>query len=149
MKRCSSVEVEVLVPSIMGGWTDDAQPLLRHGIEKVIALVMEDVEQSALGACFEFQIPFAPSLADLFIGVFAFQLVWKPLCQNPVKTDAECDKALADPTRRRVLQLLRERDMSAGELAEQQQCECLDHGAMITAIAAPGQGIAALPAAYP
>lgn len=27
-------------------------------------------------------------------------------------------KALADPTRRRVLQLLRERDMSAGELAE-------------------------------
>lgn len=28
-------------------------------------------------------------------------------------------KALADPTRRRVLQLLRERDMSAGELAEQ------------------------------
>ncbi|MCB0126489.1 MAG: winged helix-turn-helix transcriptional regulator, partial [Caldilineaceae bacterium] len=28
-------------------------------------------------------------------------------------------KALADPTRRKVLQLLRERDMSAGELAEQ------------------------------
>lgn len=28
-------------------------------------------------------------------------------------------KALADPTRRRVLQLLREQDMSAGELAEQ------------------------------
>ncbi len=28
-------------------------------------------------------------------------------------------KALADPTRRRVLQLLREGDMSAGELAEQ------------------------------
>lgn len=28
-------------------------------------------------------------------------------------------KALADPTRRRVLQLLRARDMSAGELAEQ------------------------------
>lgn len=28
-------------------------------------------------------------------------------------------RALADPTRRRVLQLLRERDMSAGELAEQ------------------------------
>ena len=28
-------------------------------------------------------------------------------------------KALADPTRRRVLQLLRNRDMSAGELAEQ------------------------------
>ena len=28
-------------------------------------------------------------------------------------------KALADPTRRRVLQLLRERDMSAGDLAEQ------------------------------
>jgi DNA-binding transcriptional ArsR family regulator len=28
-------------------------------------------------------------------------------------------KALADPTRRRVLQLLRDRDMSAGELAEQ------------------------------
>ena len=28
-------------------------------------------------------------------------------------------KALADPTRRRVLQLLRERDLSAGELAEQ------------------------------
>lgn len=27
-------------------------------------------------------------------------------------------KALADPTRRKVLQLLRERDMSAGELAE-------------------------------
>jgi len=27
-------------------------------------------------------------------------------------------KALADPTRRRVLQLLRDRDMSAGELAE-------------------------------
>ena len=27
-------------------------------------------------------------------------------------------KALADPTRRRILQLLRERDMSAGELAE-------------------------------
>lgn len=27
-------------------------------------------------------------------------------------------KALADPTRRRVLQLLRERDMSAGELTE-------------------------------
>jgi len=27
-------------------------------------------------------------------------------------------KALADPTRRRVLQLLRERDMSAGELAD-------------------------------
>jgi DNA-binding transcriptional ArsR family regulator len=28
-------------------------------------------------------------------------------------------KALADPTRRKVLQLLRKRDMSAGELAEQ------------------------------
>jgi len=28
-------------------------------------------------------------------------------------------KALADPTRRKVLQLLRERDMNAGELAEQ------------------------------
>lgn len=28
-------------------------------------------------------------------------------------------KALSDPTRRRILQLLRERDMSAGELAEQ------------------------------
>ena len=28
-------------------------------------------------------------------------------------------KALADPTRRRILQLLRARDMSAGELAEQ------------------------------
>ena len=27
-------------------------------------------------------------------------------------------KALSDPTRRRILQLLRERDMSAGELAE-------------------------------
>ncbi|MEZ4712429.1 MAG: autorepressor SdpR family transcription factor [Caldilineaceae bacterium] len=27
-------------------------------------------------------------------------------------------KALADPTRRKVLQLLRERDMNAGELAE-------------------------------
>lgn len=27
-------------------------------------------------------------------------------------------KALADPTRRRVLELLRERDMTAGELAE-------------------------------
>ncbi|MEM7133260.1 MAG: autorepressor SdpR family transcription factor [Chloroflexota bacterium] len=27
-------------------------------------------------------------------------------------------KALADPTRRKILQLLRERDMSAGELAE-------------------------------
>jgi len=27
-------------------------------------------------------------------------------------------KALADPTRRRILQLLRERDMTAGELAE-------------------------------
>lgn len=27
-------------------------------------------------------------------------------------------KALADPTRRRILQLLREREMSAGELAE-------------------------------
>jgi DNA-binding transcriptional ArsR family regulator len=27
-------------------------------------------------------------------------------------------RALADPTRRRVLQLLRERDMTAGELAE-------------------------------
>lgn len=27
-------------------------------------------------------------------------------------------KALADPTRRRILQLLRERDMNAGELAE-------------------------------
>lgn len=28
-------------------------------------------------------------------------------------------KALADPTRRRILQLLRERDMNAGELANQ------------------------------
>jgi ArsR family transcriptional regulator, arsenate/arsenite/antimonite-responsive transcriptional repressor len=28
-------------------------------------------------------------------------------------------KALSDPTRRRILQLLRERDMSAGELADQ------------------------------
>lgn len=28
-------------------------------------------------------------------------------------------KALADPTRRKILQLLRERDMNAGELAEQ------------------------------
>lgn len=28
-------------------------------------------------------------------------------------------KALADPSRRRILQLLREREMSAGELAEQ------------------------------
>lgn len=28
-------------------------------------------------------------------------------------------KALADPTRRRILELLRERDMTAGELAEQ------------------------------
>lgn len=27
-------------------------------------------------------------------------------------------KALADPTRRRILELLRERDMTAGELAE-------------------------------
>ena len=28
-------------------------------------------------------------------------------------------KALSDPTRRRILELLRERDMTAGELAEQ------------------------------
>lgn len=28
-------------------------------------------------------------------------------------------RALSDPTRRRILQLLRERDMTAGELAEQ------------------------------
>ena len=31
---------------------------------------------------------------------------------------SEVYKALADPTRRRILQLLREREMSAGELAE-------------------------------
>jgi ArsR family transcriptional regulator len=31
---------------------------------------------------------------------------------------AEVYKALADPTRRRILQLLREREMSAGEIAE-------------------------------
>jgi ArsR family transcriptional regulator len=31
---------------------------------------------------------------------------------------SEVYKALADPTRRRVLQLLREREMSAGEIAE-------------------------------
>ena len=30
----------------------------------------------------------------------------------------EGSKALADPTRRRILELLRERDMTAGELAE-------------------------------
>ena len=31
---------------------------------------------------------------------------------------SEVYKALADPTRRRILQLLREREMSAGEIAE-------------------------------
>jgi DNA-binding transcriptional ArsR family regulator len=31
---------------------------------------------------------------------------------------SEVYKALADPTRRRILQLLREREMTAGELAE-------------------------------
>ena len=31
---------------------------------------------------------------------------------------SEVYKALADPTRRRILELLREREMSAGELAE-------------------------------
>ena len=31
---------------------------------------------------------------------------------------SEIYKALADPTRRRILQLLREREMSAGEIAE-------------------------------
>ncbi|HEY3811626.1 MAG TPA: autorepressor SdpR family transcription factor [Caulobacteraceae bacterium] len=31
---------------------------------------------------------------------------------------AEIYKALADPTRRRILELLREREMSAGEIAE-------------------------------
>ena len=31
---------------------------------------------------------------------------------------AEVYKALADPTRRRILQLLREREMSAGEIAD-------------------------------
>jgi len=32
---------------------------------------------------------------------------------------SEVYKALADPTRRRILELLREREMSAGELADQ------------------------------
>src|SRR5258705_1264188 len=32
---------------------------------------------------------------------------------------SEVYKALADPTRRRILQLLRDRDMSAGEIADQ------------------------------
>ena len=44
------------------------------------------------------------------------------LCRSPNKGATEINrvyKALADPTRRRVLALLRERDMTAGELAAQ------------------------------
>ena len=97
MKRGCLVEVEVLRPIPIHGRTDDLQSLFRHRIEEIIALVVKDVEQSALCTGFEFKIPLAAESPGARVGRCAGVLVRKPFCQESIITDAKGHKAFPDP----------------------------------------------------